>query len=184
MVWPRARAANPPLVSVAGGYTLRKFRPAETEQYIELAREAGFDHFSAEILAGYSATVIPGGFFVVEHDPSGELAASAMAQHASDEMHPEGGVLGWVMGRAAHSGKGLGLTVCAAVTGRLLAAGYREIYLKTDDSRLPALKTYLKLGWVPLLFTPDMESRWQRVCARLAWPFEPDRWPRHGKRSD
>jgi mycothiol synthase len=62
--------------------------------------------------------------------------------------------------------------VCAEVTRRLLSAGYREIYLQTDDWRLPAIKTYLNLGYVPLLCEPDMEERWRLVCRNLDLGYE------------
>jgi RimJ/RimL family protein N-acetyltransferase len=72
-----------------------------------------------------------------------------------------------------HAGKKLGRVVCAAATARFLRAGYRRIYLKTDDWRLPAIVTYLRLGYVPLLYAPDMAERWQAVHARLNWPYAP-----------
>ncbi len=178
MLWPVERLATPPQVSVAEGYTLRLFRSGEMRAYLELAHAAGFDRFDEEIVAGHMTRNLPRGFFVVEHGASGELVASAMAQNCSDEMHPEGGELGWVMGRPTHSGRGLGLAVCAAAVGHLLRAGYRRIYLKTDDFRLAALSVYFKLGCVPLLFAPEMKSRWREVCAKIGESFEPERWPR------
>jgi mycothiol synthase len=52
----------------------------------------------------------------------------------------------------------------------MLRAGYRRIYLLTDDFRLPAIKTYLRLGFVPFLFEEGMEQRWREVLRRLEWP--------------
>ena len=63
-----------------------------------------------------------------------------MALHLPLEYHPCGGELGWVAGDPEHKGSGLGFAVCAAVTRRLLEIGYRNIYLLTDDFRLPAIK--------------------------------------------
>ena len=54
--------------------------------------------------------------------------------------------------------RGWGMAVSAAVVRRLLRAGYRNIYLFTEDWRLAALRIYLTLGWVPLLYMPDMEG--------------------------
>jgi mycothiol synthase len=71
----------------------------------------------------------------------------------------------------------LGTAVCAAATARLLSAGYGRIYLQTDDWRLPALLTYLRLGYVPFLYAADMPSRWQSVCEALGWPYTPEAWP-------
>jgi mycothiol synthase len=182
MLWPGERLTAPPSVRVPEGYALRTFRTGDLEAYLDLAHAAGFEKFTAESVADYMTRTLPGGFLLIEHGNTGHLTASAMAQHVPDEMHPGGGVLGWVMARPEHSGRGLGTAVCAAVTARLLDAGYRRLYLKTDDSRLPALKTYLKLGWVPFLFAPDMEERWSRVCRKLEWEFEPARWPRMERR--
>jgi mycothiol synthase len=64
------------------------------------------------------------------------------------------------------------------VTQRFFQAGYRRIYLKTEDFRLPALKTYLRLGYEPLLYAPDMPERWRAICNRLGWPYTPEAWPK------
>ena len=58
----------------------------------------------------------------------------------------------------------------AAVTARLIGAGYHDIHLDTEDERLAALKVYLKLGYVPFLYSAGMEDRWQAVLqqAKLA----------------
>ena len=114
---------------------------------------------------------LPDGFFVIEHIQSGRLVATAMAHHQSLPEHPCGGELGWVAGDPAHKGKGLGYAVCAAVVRRLLEIGYRNIFLRTDDPRLPAISVYLKLGFVPFLFAPDMEGRWRDICAKLGTDF-------------
>ena len=37
-------------------------------------------------------------------------------------------------------------------------------HLQTDDWRAAAIKTYLKMGFVPFLFTDDMPARWRAVC--------------------
>ena len=100
-----------------------------------------------------------------------------MAKHRPQDIHPFGGELGWVAGHPDHTGNGLGLAVCASVVRRLLQAGYKNIFLNTDDWRLPALSIYLRLGWIPLLYMADMEERWRDVCAKLDWPFNPQDWP-------
>ena len=59
------------------------------------------------------------------------------------------------------------MSVCAAVTARLLAAGYENIFLLTDDFRLPAISIYLRLSYQPLLHAPDMAERWRVVYEQL-----------------
>jgi mycothiol synthase len=94
-----------------------------------------------------------------------------MACHSAIEHHPYGGELGWVGADPEHKGKGLGRVVCAAVTTRFLRAGYKDIFLRTDDFRLPALKIYLSLGYEPFLFCNGMRQRWQDICTKLNWPI-------------
>ena len=111
------------------------------------------------------------GLFFIVHDATGELVATAGANHSPSPLHPFAGQLGWVAVSPGHRGKRLGCCVCAAAVKRYLDAGYTDIYLQTDDWRLPAITTYLKLGFVPLLFAPDMEERWQDICSKLNVDF-------------
>ena len=171
MVWPQQRLGSPPACSLPEAYTLRTFRPGDVDEDVRLMRVAGFADWSQEKLAAAMEKCLPDGFFVIEHNPSGRLVATAMAQHQPLEYHPCGGELSWVASDPEHKGNGLGFTVCAAVTRRLLEIGYRNIYLRTDDFRLPAIKVYQKLGYVPFLFAPDMEGRWRDVCAKLGPDF-------------
>lgn len=99
-----------------------------------------------------------------------------MGLHDHSDLHPFGGELGWVAADPAHAGKGLGYAVCAAVTARLLQAGYDNIHLYTEHWRLAAIKTYLKLGYLPFLFAPEMAERWRAVCIQLSWSFTPEQW--------
>lgn len=169
MIWPERLLETPPMPKVPGDYHLRCYTDTDEARYLGLMKKAGFEGWDHEKLQDVLRSVLPGGFFVIEHHPSGEIVAAAMAVHRPTAEHPFGGELGWVAGDPAHSGKGLGLAVCAAATARLLRGGYRNIYLLTDDWRLPALKTYLKLGYEPVLYKEDMAERWQKVFARLGW---------------
>jgi mycothiol synthase len=167
MVWPQERLGSPPPCSMPGGYALRTFRPGDVDEDLRLMRIAGFADWSREQLAGAMDKCLPDGFFVIEHIQSGRLVATAMAHHQPLAEHPCGGELSWVAGDSEHKGKGLGFTVCAAVVRRLIEIGYRNIFLRTDDHRLAAISVYLKLGFVPFLFAPDMERRWRDICAKL-----------------
>ncbi len=170
MIWPKARLEALPAPAVLTGYHLRCWRPSDEAEYLALLALAGFTDWDHDRLATTLQKILPDGFFVIEHRASAKIVATAMATHNATEQHPFGGELGWVAGDPAHAGKGLGLAVCAAVTARFLRAGYRNIYLRTDDWRLAAIKTYLKLGYEPLLYCDGMVQRWQAVYQQLHWP--------------
>ncbi|MCU0521076.1 MAG: GNAT family N-acetyltransferase [Anaerolineae bacterium] len=178
MLWPEALLSGVPEPSLAPEYVLRIFDPdQDLADYLSLVHEAGFTDFDEQRVTGCLQRVLPDGFFVAVHMPTDELVATAMATHNPTRLHAYGGELGWVAGRSAHAGNGLGTAVCAAVVRRFLSAGYRRIYLLTDDWRLPALKVYLKLGFVPYLFEAGIAPRWQTICESLHWPYTPESWP-------
>lgn len=177
MVWPEFLLQNPPEVLLPAGYNLRTFQAGDEAQFYRLMELAGWPGWDAEELRPWQKAVLDNNWFVAEEIVSGRIVASAMGIHNPDDPNPAGSELGWVAGDPAHAGRGLGRAVCAAVTGRLIELGRRDIYLFTDDWRLPALKVYLKMGYVPLLFLPEMAERWQAICAKLDWPFTPEKWP-------
>jgi len=166
-----------PEPAVPEGYLLRQYRDSDEADYIRLMHGAGFAHFDSAYVARTRNTVLPDGFFVIEHLASGKLAATAMATHNATAEHPSGGELGWVAGDPQHKGKGLGRAVSAAVLARYAAAGYRRIYLHTDDFRLPAIKIYLDLGFEPFLHRDGMRARWKTLCEQLGRDYTPDAWP-------
>ncbi len=185
MVWPLRRLDAPPAAHVPAGYGVRAYRPGDEARFYGLMALAGWPGWDDAKLKPYLARTLPGAWFFAVQEESDLIVASAMGIHDHSEQHPFGGELGWVAGDPAYAGKGLGRAACGAVTARLLSIGYRDIHLYTDDWRLPAIKTYLKLGYVPFLCGPDMPARWQALCGQLGWPFTPEcwpTWPRDGER--
>lgn len=160
-------------IDVHCDYSLRQWRPEDQANYFHLIEAAGLPRFAMDY---WEDRLLAGGFFVVEHNGTRELAATCMAAHRPSSRHPRGGALGWLAASPDHSGRGLGRAVSAAVTQRLVDAGYQRIYLETHDHRLPALKIYLALGWQPVLYHPEMVARWRRICEKLDWAFTPNEW--------
>ena len=177
MRWPEHLFDSPPKIQIPAGYTLRTYQPSDEPAFYTVMDLAGFTNWDDETLAPWLLKILPDGWFLIEHQASREIVATAMANHNPQDLHPFAGELGWVAGHPDHAGKGLGMAVCGAVVRRLLQAGYRHIYLNTDDWRLPAITVYLRLGWVPFLYAPDMAKRWQNICDQLDWAFTPDDWP-------
>jgi len=158
------------------GYELRTYHQEDATEFVKLMESAGFERWNETSFATALMHALPDGIFIAVEAATGDLAASAMATHNPAGLHQFGGELGWVAAHPKHRGRHLGTVVCSAVLRRYAAAGYRRVYLKTDDFRLPAIKTYLRLGFVPLLFSADMPGRWRAVCDELGIPFTPERW--------
>jgi len=176
MVWPEHLLNAPPPVRLPPGYTLRTYRPGDESRFYQIMALAGWPGWDGQRLHPWLLRVVPEGWFMVVSERTGEIVTTAMALHDHLSSRPFSGELGWLAGDPAHAGKRLGRAVSAAVTARFVEVGYRHIHLYTEHWRLPALKTYLNLGYVPWLSAPDMAERWQAVCAQLEWPFRPPAW--------
>jgi mycothiol synthase len=176
MVWPTGRLGLPPVPHLPDGYTLRSYRSGDEPRFYEVMSLAGWPGWDNTKLQPWLARIPPRGWFMVIYLATDTIVATAMALHDHSDRYPFGGELGWVAADPAHAGRGLGRAVCAAVTARLIAAGYQNIHLYTEDFRLAALKLYLTLGYVPHLVATDHETRWQVVCQQLEWSFTPDAW--------
>lgn len=174
MMWPEHLLNAPPAVQLPLGYTLRTYQQGDEIRFYKIMELAGWPGWDDEKLQPWLERILPEGWFMAIHEESSEIVATAMALRS--EMYPSGGELGWLAGDPAHAGRGLGMAVSAAVTARLIEAGCRPIHLYTEDYRLPALKTYLKLGYVPFLYTPEMPEHWRAICAQLRWPYTPEAW--------
>lgn len=176
MLFPAERLGDLPEPTLPEGYRMRTYQPGDEEEFVALMHAAGFGNWTEQTLKDTLLKVLPKGLFLVVA-PDGALAATTMATHCPAEHHPFGGELGWVGASPAHQGKHLGRAVCLATLRRYARAEYTRIYLRTDDWRLPAIKTYFGIGFQPFFHLPDMPERWRAVCEKLSVPFEPDRWP-------
>jgi len=97
----------------------------------------------------YFAHVASGGGVLPEHDAV-----------VFDEAHRlEESAASWLGGRVSRAG----LRRLAADVER----GCREAILDTDDYRLPAIRTYLRLGFVPDNLEADHAARWRTIDANL-----------------
>ncbi|NLC55450.1 MAG: GNAT family N-acetyltransferase, partial [Armatimonadetes bacterium] len=80
------------------------------------------------------------------------------------EEKPE---IGWVGVMPEHQGHRLAFHLCLACLRFLRDRGVRECFLLTDDFRVPAIKTYLRLGFEPEVTHESHPARWQKILAEL-----------------
>ena len=156
-------------------YALRNVRPDDRQSYSQAFLTA-FDDPSP--FPDLMRKMLPQGFFVVEHTPTGTVVAASTAANYPKAQHPDGFSLQWVVAHSAHLGTGSGRATVAAATQVLADAAPNYSYLSTDDFRLPAINIYLKLGWKPLLFQDDQATRWSNVFEKLGMSFNENEWPR------
>lgn len=158
-------------VKINGKYLMRQYNPEDKEKYFRLLEKS---EMGVCPLDYWLLHILPGGFFVVEHIESGDLAGACFASHQSRQAHPFGGNLGWLAVDPDHRGNKIGVALVASVLDRLLDAGYSRIYLETHDFRLAAIKIYLNTGWLPFLYKEGMEKRWKEIYENLKIDFRPE----------
>jgi mycothiol synthase len=97
--------------------------------------------------------------FVIEQ--SGVIVAGASYQIKAD--WPGAGWIHYVAASPAFAGRGLGYAVSLRVIQESLGRGDEYQMLTTDDWRLPAIATYLKLGFEPDCWHESHLERWADV---------------------
>jgi len=97
----------------------------------------------------------------------GQLVATASYQLIPN-VFPESGWVHYVAADSAHSGRGLGFIVSWTVVETALREGMKDVRLTTDDWRLPAINTYLKLGFEPDMWHETHPDRWEAVLQTIA----------------
>jgi hypothetical protein len=60
---------------------------------------------------------------------------------------------------------------------QVMSLAGKPIHLDTEAFRLLALRTHVRLEYIPYLCAPQATSHWQAICASLRWPFTPEAWP-------
>jgi len=174
MIWPPA-ATDVALVECEG-YALRPYRAGDRDRFLQLMAHGEFGPWDEAKLRANAAKVISHGWFVAFEEASDTVVGTVMCLHDYTGMHPTTGDIGWLACDPAHRGRGLGAVLTAAATKRFLAAGYRRIQLHTEPFRLAAVRTYLKVGYLPVVDGPEALSSWADVCLRGGWAFRPDAW--------
>ena len=156
-----------PEANIPDGFELRAIRQDEKAKWESLygkafKRDSDFTFQSEqESKPGYVGDGVLGIF----HGDKLVATGTALCTHE----WPEGFVHN-IAADSEYSGKKLGYEITAAVLRRLRADGFAKAGLTTDDFRLPAIKSYHKLGFIPVLSVDEtMRDRWEKIYGIFGW---------------
>jgi mycothiol synthase len=160
LVMFRPTLAKLPDLQLPEGYSIRKFQPGDEEawEYIINHSFKYKSNFDKEIKSHKCFS--PERVIFVCHKNTPVATATAWHRPLWGEHT---GYLHMVGALSSHSGKGLGLQASLAALYQMKNEGKLASILETDDFRLPAIKTYLKLGYKPLLIHENQGARWDRI---------------------
>lgn len=179
LLWPQSLLTAQPELSIPDGYEIRPYRAGDEHALYPLFLAEGWPMDDTS-WRDYLDCVLPQGLSLLWHSTSNFPVGTAGAVHnprAARYYFPFGGALAYLIVHPDHRRQGLGSVLSSHVVQRLLAGGYEHIWVGVQGFRLPAIKTYLKLGFQPLLHQADLPERWRRICLQLGWPYTPALWP-------
>ena len=166
MVCPFTGAQPEGCATLTPPYRLRSFTPGEEEKWVDLINTSQeFGQWSRETLQReVLATLIAGsGVFAC----CGDRLVGCAAGCSRKEFAPNA-VLMYVAVLQEHRGRALGAAMIQEVMDVSRRAGYPGIMLATDPHRLAAIRTYLKLGFVPDWRShPTARAQWDKVMAQI-----------------
>jgi len=146
-------------------FTIRSYKEGDWKGWVDACAE-GLDtgnwteqDFHTKML-DMEGLVPEGIFFIV--DKEGRIAGTATGW-----VKPDFGYIHMVGMHMDYRGKGLAKALNAKAVQYLLNRGCRRIMLDTDDFRIPAIKVYLNLGFLPILYEPDMKERWITIMKQI-----------------
>jgi mycothiol synthase len=178
-VWPTNRLQSPPIRALPSDYAIAACAEDDLPSVRRLIDAD--EPIPEQAWSWLCDRILPAGAIGITHRPSGRLVATACAVHnprATRHYFPFGGEVGYVTVDPAHRRRGLGHAVVARVLTRFLEAGYRTIFVGVQGWRLPAIRCYFGLGFVPLLHDDTLLPRWQRICRTIGYRVDERDWPR------
>ena len=160
-----------PELQLPSGYSMRTYREGD---------EVHWAHIISDSFGGRKRTAqdtrneitgrdvfIPEGLYFATHQDIPVGTACAWRQSVDET---EVGYVHMVGVVTEHTGHKLGKWVSLAVLSYFRDNGFKCSMLDTDDFRIPAVKTYLNLGFIPVYVEEGQPERWQKIFETLGLP--------------
>lgn len=147
------------------GYHLRSFKEGDEVYWDKIIRESfemddiSFDTHMKNDSEYRPERVI---FLCCEDTPVATASGWYKDEHGQDT-----GYLHMVGVLKGHSGKGLGAIVSYGALSAMKCEGRSRAVLNTDDFRIPAIKTYLKMDFKPVMTHESHTKRWDDILSNL-----------------
>jgi putative NIF3 family GTP cyclohydrolase 1 type 2/GNAT superfamily N-acetyltransferase len=164
----RDELSDLPPVTLPEGYTCRPMRANETWAYMEVMQKSHPSEVGGQAWFDRTFTADK------EYDPSylmiiwkGEIPVAVTGAWHGEVEGERWGVIHWVGVSNTERNLGLGKAVTLAAMHRLRERGFERATLVTQPWRLPAIATYLRLGFRPWPNDKAPQELWDRVLADL-----------------
>lgn len=152
-----------PEVELTSGYEIRTYRPGDEAAWAKIMNSGIGADWTAEKCSEAlisKSQFLPDGLFFAVHDD--EPVGSACAWRSSPDEWNEG-YLHMVCVLPEHRGKNVGYLLALSVLHYFREHKFQSCILDTDEWRIPAIKSYLRLGFEPMYLDESQRERWQKV---------------------
>ena len=163
LVMLRSSLSELPPVRLEQGYTVRTFQPGDEAAWELIIGEAFGGQRRFETMAEGEQFMPERVFFICfEGIPVATASAWWQKQWGEDT-----GYLHMVGILPSHAGKRLGYFVSLAAMYRMAEENRLRTILQTDDFRISAIKSYLRLGYEPEIVHPNQVDRWKQIFTEI-----------------
>ena len=160
-----------PELELPAGYSMRTYHKGDEEHWARIISDSfGGRERTAQDTANEITSrdvFIPDGFYFAIHRGVPVGTACAWRQSVDEK---DVGYVHMVGVVAEHTGHKLGKWVSLAVLSHFRDNGFKCSMLDTDDFRIPAVKTYLNLGFIPVYVEEGQPERWSDIFEKLGLP--------------
>ena len=176
------KAAPVPQIRMPEGWTIRSMKSGEETVWVEIC---GAEFWKPEEMTaperwqktmGDDPGVLPEHVYFACDQADQPMATATLRLLKTEQLshYPpsQAGLayLHYVAARPEARGLGAGSAVTAHVLQSGTMLGLTDCVLTTDDHRLAAIKSYLRLGFIPVLYDETMPDRWQTIFGSLQIP--------------
>ena len=152
------------------GFTFRKFDGSESDikLWFDICRcgiirddetlESAYKTRLIEHI-GYNPDTI---FFVMENGVEIATVTALTEENGTGWLH-------MVTAKPEARGKGVAKYLVAIAEAAIYKCGMKKILLQTKEFRSVAIKSYLRAGYKPVLYTDEMESRWTSFLSEYGY---------------
>ena len=170
----RPNLKNLPIIEIPDNYKIRTYQEGDDIHWAKIINASfGGNRIEKDThseIIDHPQFPPDGLFFITQNkQPIGTACAWKKDTHDT-----EIGYLHMIGVKPNHSGHRLGKWVSLAVIHYFCDHSFKCVILDTDDFRLPAVKTYLNLGFVPIFADTDHPKWWRNLFQKLKLPVLPD----------
>ncbi|OIN99266.1 hypothetical protein COY52_01785 [Candidatus Desantisbacteria bacterium CG_4_10_14_0_8_um_filter_48_22] len=171
LVMKRNNLEDLPAIVLPQGYSIRTYKEGDGEAWCDIINRTigpgwNADLFNTSFLQ-FPVFSPDRMFFVV----CGGIPAGTATAWVKEPEEKVTGIVHYVGVLPEHAGRKLGYALTLRTLHYMKDHGFKNAVLQTDDDRLPAIKTYLNLGFVPTIIDDNQYQRWMDIFRyfRMNW---------------